>query len=99
MIALLTTVNILIGIMGYTPIKIPENHGIYPRTFVVDEIDTKTDTLYLIDGADLEWKYKGIEDYNVGDLISAIMEDNGTPDYIYDDKILNMRYGGIMEGK
>lgn len=69
---------------------------IYPQTFFVNDIDRAQDVLILIDFNGNEWLWSGIEDYEKGDIIAAIMEDNGTK-IIYDDIIINIRYSGYIE--
>ena len=70
---------------------------IYPQTFIVDVVDPMQDALILIDSMGNEWLWFGIEDYEVGDIVAAIMEDNGTA-IIYDDAIITMRYTGYVGG-
>lgn len=70
---------------------------IYPQTFIVSATDTAQDALVLIDSTGNEWVWFGIEDYAVGDIVAAIMDDNGT-EIIYDDAIITMRYTGYAEG-
>lgn len=68
---------------------------IYPQTFVVSGI--KDDVLVLVDYNENEWIYEGAEDYAIGDIVAAIMDDNNTIT-IYDDAIITLRYVGYMEG-
>lgn len=70
---------------------------IYPQTFVVSDVDYSTDTMVLTDYNGFEWIYEGVEDLFIGDIISAIMEDNNT-DIIFDDEIIKIRYASYMEG-
>ena len=70
---------------------------IYPQTFIVGTVDPMQDALILIDSMGNEWLWFGIEDYEVGDIVAAIMDDNGT-EIIYDDAIITMRYTGYAEG-
>lgn len=70
---------------------------IYPQTFFVNDIDRAQDVLILIDFNGNEWIWSGVEDYEKGDIIATIMEDNGT-EIIYDDIIINIRYSGYIEG-
>lgn len=93
----LTILYLLCGVGQHKPVEIPNDHAIYPRGFIIAEMEKETDTLILDDGTGLEWKYEGIEDYWVGDYVVAIMDDNGTPNSIYDDIILDLRYGGYYE--
>lgn len=69
----------------------------YPQTFVVGDIDRGTDTMILVDYNENEWVYEGVEDYGVGDIVAAIMDDCGTTT-IYDDEIVKIQYAGYMEG-
>ena len=69
---------------------------IYPQTFMVIESDHDCDVLTLRDFNGFEWFWFGAEDYEVGDLVSAIMEDNNTVK-IFDDEIITIRYSGYIE--
>lgn len=69
----------------------------YPQTFIMSAMDTAQDALILIDSTGNEWVWFGIEDYEMGDIVAAIMDDNGT-EIIYDDVIITMRYTGYAEG-
>lgn len=69
----------------------------YPQTFIVSATDIAQDALVLIDSTGNEWVWFGIEDYDVGDVVAAIMDDNST-EIIYDDAIITMRYTGYAEG-
>lgn len=68
---------------------------IYPQAFVIGDIED--DTLILIDYNGNEWLWEGAEDYDIGDIIAAIMDNNNTIT-IYDDTIIALRYAGYMEG-
>lgn len=70
---------------------------IYPQTFVVGNVDYEHDIMTLVDCNENEWECYGIEDYNIGDIIAAIMNDNNT-EIIFDDEIIDLRYAGYMEG-
>ena len=69
--------------------------GYYPLTAVVVDLDYNEDVLILEDGAELVWEFEGIEDFEIGDIVSLLMWDNNTPDSIYDDVILLVYYSGF----
>ena len=69
--------------------------GYYPLTAVVVDLDYNEDVLVLEDGAELVWEFEGIEDFEIGDIVSLLMWDNNTPDSIYDDVILLVYYSGF----
>lgn len=69
---------------------------VYPKTFIVSACDLDNDKVFLVDFNGNEWTISGIEDWMEGDVASAIMSDNGTPDSIYDDKILDIQYSGYL---
>lgn len=71
---------------------------LYPRTAVVSELDTESDTVTVIDGSGVSWQFFGCEDLEVCDFVSLLMSDNGTPDSIYDDEIREVRYAGFQMG-
>lgn len=64
----------------------------YPRIFFVEAIDPDIDTVTLYDVNGWQWKWEGTEDWEVEDMAAAIMDDNGTPDNIYDDVIIKLYY-------
>lgn len=68
--------------------------GYYPRTAVVTDLDYDNDLVIITDLAGLDWVMEGIEDWQVGDLVSLLMYDNNTPDTIFDDEIVMAYYGG-----
>ena len=68
--------------------------GLYPNAGTVTAIDRKTDTVAVTTTANIMWSFKGAEDYDIGDTVAMIMSDNGTPDTILDDLILDCRYAG-----
>ena len=70
----------------------------YPNTFVVVEVDYKKDIVTCVDFNGGEWSFDGAEDWFVGDMVSAIMSDNGTEDFIYDDDFIQVRYVGWING-
>lgn len=70
---------------------------IYPQAFVISEVNYEENTILLVDCNGEGWIWEGIEDYGVGDIIAAIMDDSKT-ETIYDDIIIMIRYAGYMEG-
>lgn len=68
---------------------------IYPQTFIVSNIEN--DVLVLVDYNENEWIWEGAEDYAIGDIVAAIMDDNNTIT-IYDDAITTLRYVGYIKG-
>ena len=64
----------------------------YPRTFFVEAIDPDTDTVLLYDMNGWQWEWEGVEDWAVEDMAAAIMDDNGTPENIFDDIIITLHY-------
>jgi hypothetical protein len=83
-------IAILILVMANT------NEEIYPRTMVVSEVDEKSDTVVLTDSIGFVWEFRGVEDWQVGDICSCIMNTNGTEN-IEDDAIIDAKYNGRME--
>lgn len=67
---------------------------IYPATMEV--INIEDNDLYLMTATGHVFVMEGVEDYEVGDLVSLIMFDNGTP-FIMDDVIISARYAGTFE--
>jgi hypothetical protein len=70
---------------------------IYPTTAIVREIDYDNDVVYCEDCNGDMWAFEGIEDWDIDDIVSMIMDDNDT-EWIHDDIIVQIRYGGYAEG-
>lgn len=66
----------------------------YPQTFEVTEINNAEDYMVLETSTGYMYEWEGVEDYMVGDIVSAIMNDNGTAD-ITDDDIICIKYSGF----
>ncbi len=58
----------------------------YPTVFFVDALNHNADVITFTDMDGEQWLWQGIDDWNVGDMAAAIMDDNDTPD-ITDDEI------------
>lgn len=95
--ALLLIALIAFSWMDYNKATEPE-HSVYPLTVVVIELDREGDIVTCVDGADNFWEFYGVEDWQTGDFASLLMDDNGTPNSIYDDVITMTLYAGTFEG-
>ena len=86
--------GILIFILTFT-IATPVKANEYPSLLRIDKVED-----YLITGTDVNGnEFSRIdcrEDWEVDDFAAVIFDDNGTPNYIYDDAIKDMRYVGCM---
>ncbi len=72
---------------------------IYPATMVVTDTDFVSDTVTLKDSTGNLWAFHDVEDWQVGDVASVLMETNNTAE-IRDDRILNVRYSAwTLEGE
>ena len=66
---------------------------LYPDAMVVSGFDFESDSVILTDVSGVQWLYRGIDDWMVGDCAACLMDSNGTED-IYDDLIVTARYAG-----
>ena len=66
----------------------------YPRTAVVVEIDRPNDTVICMDSVGTLWAFYGVEDWEVGDVVSMILDSRNTC-CICDDKVINPRYSSF----
>lgn len=71
--------------------------SIYPNAMIVDEIDRAADVVYIKTCTGLVYSFEGVEDWMIGDLAAVIMDDNGTPENVKDDIILDIRYTGYID--
>lgn len=84
--------SILMGVIASASAEV------YPRAFIISELDKDNDMIFLEDACGNVWLATGIEDYCVGDIVVAVMDDNKTDTSIYDDIIVSMCYSGWSEG-
>lgn len=69
----------------------------YALTTKVVELDNENDIVMCEDFNGNLWEFYGCEDWQIDDIASLLMDDNGTPT-IYDDEIVSARYNGTFEG-
>ena len=69
----------------------------YALTTEVVELDRKNDIVVCEDFNGNLWEFYGCEDWQIDDIASLLMDNNGTPT-IYDDEIVSARYNGTFEG-
>ena len=66
----------------------------YPASGIVTGFDNGNDLVIYEDFEGNVWDFPGIEDWEEGDRVALIMDNNGTPDNIYDDLPVVWRYIG-----
>lgn len=72
--------------------------NLYPMTTVLVDINDECKLITCKDFNGNEWCFTDLEgDWVVGDIVSMIMYDRGTP-IIYDDEIVSVRYDGWFDG-
>lgn len=72
----------------------PGTITMYPKTTICLAVNHQTDTVTVADCNGTKWKFSGCQDFEEGDLIALIMNDNGTQNYIWDDTVVTARYSG-----
>lgn len=65
----------------------------YAKTCVVTQLDYVNNEVIVEDYNGFEWSFKGIDDYDIADIVSLVMSDKGT-EIIYDDEIISITYSG-----
>ncbi len=70
---------------------------IYPTSMIVTEIDYENDLVTIVDFNGNAFQFFGCEDWCENDICAVIMDDNGTPETIYDDIITQVRYCGYIQ--
>lgn len=68
---------------------------IYPMAFSVIDVNHAEDVVVLLDGNGDEWIWEGAEDWMIGDVAAAIVEDNNTG-CVHDDELVTLRYCGYI---
>lgn len=72
--------------------------NLYPKSGTVIYVDKDGDVILIEDLAGHRWLYGGAEDWLEGDMVSMIMNNNGT-EKIKDDEIVKIQYEGWREGE
>nr|DAZ61513.1 MAG TPA: hypothetical protein [Caudoviricetes sp.] len=70
-----------------------DENKIYPLTAKVTKVNKKKNVVTVQDYSGNKWKFRGCEDYEDGDIVSMLMDSNGT-EKVTDDIILQVRYSG-----
>lgn len=91
-IALAIALGISFGACATAP-----NSNTYPKAAYVVALNYKNDVVTVEDATGNRWDFYGCEDYYEGDIVAMTMSDNGTPDNIYDDIIINARFSGLWQ--
>lgn len=75
----------------YYALSVDNKAEIYPATLIVVEIHDD----YVVGETSTGFRYKiEEEDYEIGDYVSCMMDNNNTPDTIEDDKVISHQFGG-----
>ena len=96
------TKNLIIGLAGLcvsaailvSASETSKSGNTYPKTTICLAVNHQTDVATVADCNGTEWQFNGCQDFEEGDLIALIMNDNDTPDNIWDDTVLTARYSG-----
>lgn len=76
------------------PAALYDEYSIYARAAVVVAVDEQNEIVTVQDAAGFRWSFysDGAGDWSIGDGVSLTMYDNGTPESILDDVVVNARY-------
>lgn len=71
---------------------------LYYRFANVVDLEYLEDMVTADDGLGNLWEFYGVDYFEYDDLIVMIMSDNNTPDWIYDDYVINAYayYGNVI---
>lgn len=71
--------------------------NLYGMTAIVTNVSQDTDTVTIEDFNGNLWQFEGTEDWAINDVVSCIMDSQGTA-LIKDDVIIKVQYSGYFEG-
>lgn len=90
-----------VGISGYKLGNLAKDdekiNNFYAQTTIVEEVHEANDLVTVRDFNGNLWQFKGIEDWEAGDICSIIFNSKGTEN-IEDDEIVSVRYSGWIDG-
>ena len=81
-------------VFKYLDTNKPEPHETYANCGCVTCVDYENDLVSVTDFGGFVWQFFGCEDWDEGDICAMVMDDNGTPDNIMDDIVMNTNYCG-----
>lgn len=93
----LLTLAVIGGLIALVVLSEKPVSDSYAMTTKVVELDRENDVVVCEDFNGNLWEFYGCEDWQIDDIASLLMDDNGTPT-IYDDEIVSARYNGTFEG-
>ena len=93
----LLTLAVIGGLIALVVLSEKPVSDSYAMTTKVVELDRENDIVVCEDFNGNLWEFYGCEDWQIDDVASLLMNDNGTPT-IYDDEIVSARYNGTFEG-
>ena len=94
MLITILIITVLIGISAQA--STVDNHAsVYNTCMIVTNTSYDENIVTCETSTGFIFKFYGIEDYFVGDIIICTMDDNGTPKNIIDDKIIDTKYSGF----
>jgi hypothetical protein len=67
--------------------------SLYPRAMFVTSLDKTNDKVICEDATEMVWSFYGIDDWEIGDMVTCIMDSKGT-DSMLDDEMTEIHYGG-----
>ena len=88
---------LVFGLCGVLMNQLLNSADTYALTTKVVKLDRENDVVVCEDFNGNLWEFYGCEDWQIDDIASLLMDDNGTST-IYDDEIVNARYNGTFEG-
>ena len=88
---------LVFGLCGVLMNQLLNSADTYALTTKVVKLDRENDVVVCEDFNGNLWEFYGCEDWQIDDIASLLMDDNGTST-IYDDEIVNVRYNGTFEG-
>ena len=90
----------VVGVVALTHNTKPAENDepvLYPLTTVVNEVIEEADLVVVVDHEGNVWEFYGVEDWEEGDIATLLMDACDVFDD-YDDKIVEIRYGGTTKG-
>lgn len=100
LLALALTTMMMASTVQAAPTTDGECKDLYPLTGIVTEVehmeDTDLITMTTANGNQFSWYADSIDDWFINDLVSCIMNSNGT-DEVYDDEIVDAHYVGTLD--
>ena len=92
-VAITLMIALMMFVMCVMVAHAEEEHDFYAKVGIICRMDYDNDIVYVVDFFGEEWSFFDCDEWDIGDIVAAVMDTMGT-ELIYDDEIVSVTYNG-----